>query len=90
LFASSKELTPEQLTEHAKEIGLAGEQFSQCLNSGRNQSAVEKDVQEGHRVGVNSTPTMVVNGKLVTGGASLEFFRKLIEEEIGKAKGEQK
>jgi protein-disulfide isomerase len=59
--------------------------FEQCLNSGTYQAAVQKDVEEGARVGVTGTPAFFINGRLLTGAQPLEGFVRVVEEELARA-----
>ena len=83
---ASEELAPEQLKQRARELGLRGDEFDRCLDGGKYQGDVEKDVQEGKRAGLNTTPSFVINGRLVPGGPPLERFKEIIEEELEKVR----
>ena len=89
LFSSNQDLTPLQLQAYAVEIGLVAEQFQKCLDTGKYQSLVEKSVQDGLSIGVNSTPTLVINGRMTAGGQSVESMKKLIDEELAKKAGQK-
>jgi len=86
LFSGSEELAPEQLKQRARELGLRGDEFDRCLDSGKYQGEVEKDVQEGKKAGLSTTPSFVINGRLIPGGPSLERFKEIIAEELEKVK----
>lgn len=77
-----EDLGPDRLVQHAVELGLNKDQFSQCLNSGKYKASVEKDIEEGKAVGVDSTPAFFINGRISVGGPPLEQFKALIEEEL--------
>jgi protein-disulfide isomerase len=89
LFADSlnrgrKAFTPENLVALAVELGLDGEGFELCLDSRRYSSAVEEDIAEGKRLGVQGTPTFFINDRKIVGAQPYENFRRVIEEELGK------
>jgi protein-disulfide isomerase len=46
---------------------------------------VNKDVEEGIRVGVPVSPTLFINGRLLVGTQPLERFVRVIEEELARA-----
>ncbi len=50
---------------YAEELGLDVSQFKQDLNAGETQKAVMEQKQEGENMGVNSTPTFIVNGDML-------------------------
>jgi protein-disulfide isomerase len=84
LFSSDQEPAPDQMEVYALEMGLDSVQFRQCLDAGKYRSAVEKSIEDGRSIGVNSTPTLVVNGRIIPGGQTTESLSKLIEEELQK------
>jgi protein-disulfide isomerase len=59
--------SPEQPKTDAQEVGLDGSAFEQCLSSGPYQAPVQRDVEEGTRVGALDTRTFFINGGLLTG-----------------------
>jgi predicted DsbA family dithiol-disulfide isomerase len=46
----------DQLTPLAKELGLDGQAFQQCLDSGRTAGRVAEDLKEGMSIGITGTP----------------------------------
>jgi protein-disulfide isomerase len=63
LFRNQSALKPEQLKQYAQVLGLDVAKFGAALDSGRFADAVQRDVNEGERVGVTGTPTFFVNGR---------------------------
>jgi protein-disulfide isomerase len=82
LFANAPKASPEQLKAYAQEAGLDVPAFEQCFNSGTYQAVVQRDMEEGTRVGVTGTPAFFINGRLVSGAQPLESFVRVIEEEL--------
>jgi len=66
------------LPADAQRLGLNVEQFQACLDSGEGMEAVKRDIAEAQRVGVNSTPTYVINGLPVPGGITPALFDDLL------------
>ena len=60
--------------------------FDKCLSSAKYQAAVEKDIEEGRRVGVTGTPAFFINGRLIAGAQPLENFVRVIDEELTRSK----
>ncbi|TSC59860.1 MAG: DSBA oxidoreductase [Parcubacteria group bacterium LiPW_15] len=57
----------------AKDVGLDTAKFGSCIDSNKYASVVSKVVSDAQALGVNSTPTTFVNGKMVvtaTGGSA--------------------
>lgn len=84
LYSSRDELTQDRLEQFGQEIGLSREQFSKCLESGKHQAAVDKDIEDARKAGVDSTPVFIINGKLMVGGLPLEQFKTVIDEELAR------
>ncbi len=92
LFQNAKALSPPQLVEHARAIGLDGPAFDECLASGRHAARVEQSLADGAAAGVRGTPAFVigrtkpgsdvVDGTAVRGDQPLETFRRLIDQAL--------
>lgn len=63
----------------ANELGLQADAFHGCLNSGRYRDQIMKDLQDGLKLGVMSTPTFFVNGRPLVGAQPLVNFQALID-----------
>lgn len=68
----------------ALEIGLNGQTFNQCLDSGKYASEVKKDFDDGVAAGVGGTPTFFINGKSLIGSQPFESFKTIIDQELQK------
>lgn len=86
LYANGAKFTVEELKSAAKEVGLNVEGFDQCFASGKFKGAVQKDLLEGAKLGLNGTPAFFINGRELTGAQPLEAFAAIIDEELGQAK----
>lgn len=64
----------ELFIELATAMGLNQEAFSECLNSGRMETAVLADLQQGMEFGVSGTPAFFINGYLVSGALPYADF----------------
>jgi len=85
LYASTRKNTSEELKVHAEAIGLDVEAFDQCLIGGTRRALVQRDVDEGQRVGVKATPTFFINGRPLVGAQPLERFIQMVDEELNAA-----
>jgi len=86
LMAGGTDASPEKLKEYAKEIELDAGAFEQCLASGKYRAAVQKDVDEGTRLGVNGTPAFFINGRMLSGAQPTDAFAKVIDEELSHSR----
>jgi protein-disulfide isomerase len=81
LFAA-KELSSEFLGELASSLGLGHEKFAECFSAERSRTAVVRDIEAARRYRIDSTPSFLINGKLVKGALPLPEFQSLIEREL--------
>ena len=72
----------ESLKTYAAELGLDSERFAGCLDENRHADRVQQDLQIGRQYGVSSTPTVFINGRIVTGAVPVETFDAIIQEEL--------
>jgi predicted DsbA family dithiol-disulfide isomerase len=79
---SAQDLSPPALGKIASDLGLAPEKFETCLNSEQSRAAIVKDLEAAKLFRIDSTPSFIVNGKLIKGALSFADFRKIIEQEL--------
>lgn len=68
----------EKLKAMGATIGL-GASFAACVDSGKHERAVRDEAVEGQALGVQATPTLIVNGRLVRGAVSMDQLRAIID-----------
>jgi protein-disulfide isomerase len=88
LFASAGSplgFTDGKLKGYAKELGLKGQVFNQCLDSGKHLKKVEGETAIAAFLGARGTPAFFLNGQMVVGAQPFEVFESLIEEALKKA-----
>jgi protein-disulfide isomerase len=76
----------EQLKAAAQAAGLESATFETCLASNKYQAAVQKDIDQGKRLGITGTPTFFVNGRPLVGAQPLDAFIRLIDDELARAR----
>ena len=79
LFAGQSDLGRESLLEYAERVGVGREAFVGCLDAGKFQAEVEKDLGEGRALGVTGTPTFFINGKKYKGAMTIEQMSAIID-----------
>ena len=57
----------------AKNIGLDVDKFTSCYDSGKYADLVKQETQTASSLGIRSTPTIFVNGQLVSGAQPFEY-----------------
>ncbi|HWM87420.1 MAG TPA: thioredoxin domain-containing protein [Kofleriaceae bacterium] len=79
LFASDGPLDRTDLEAMAAELGLDMARFRAALDRRRNAPAVSRDAADAARLGVRATPTFFINGTPISGAASAQAFRAVID-----------
>jgi protein-disulfide isomerase len=80
----SQELEVEALKAQAQRAGVDTEKFDDCLDSGRMEALVKRDLAAGAKAGVSGTPAFFINGVLLSGAQPEEAFRKVIDAELAR------
>lgn len=90
IFDKQGEITPENLKEKvmefAKTKALEPIQLNSCIDTKATLAEVDRSGLEGRALGINSTPTMYVNGRKLVGQAPWAQLKQVIEHEIEYAK----
>jgi protein-disulfide isomerase len=86
LFSNQQALQPEFLKKYAADAGLDAAKFNACLDTAKYSDRVQEQMGIGTGLGVQSTPSLFVNGRLVAGAQPLEVFESIIDEELERAK----
>ena len=84
LFANQKQLEPENLRRYAQELGMDLARFDRDRQDPTLKTRVLDDMAEATQLGVRSTPTFFINGRLVSGAMPFETFATIIDEELAK------
>jgi protein-disulfide isomerase len=79
---ASRNLSPALFDEIAAQLGLGVQKFRDCLNSEQSRTAIVKDIETARLFRIESTPSFVINGKLIKGALSFADFQKIIEREL--------
>ncbi|NOT24815.1 MAG: thioredoxin domain-containing protein [Acidobacteria bacterium] len=85
LFANQQALDVEFLKKYAADAGLDATKFGACMDTAKYGDRVQEQMGIGTRLGVESTPTTFVNGRLVSGAQPYEVFAAIIDEELERA-----
>lgn len=67
------------LKNYATALGLDQEAFDDCFDSRTYRSDVQVDLAEGRELGVNSTPTLIINGQILEGAPTYERLQQIVE-----------
>ncbi len=87
LIRNQTALGTAKLKEYATELGLDRKKFDVALDTGAFAERVQRDLEEGMRLGIDGTPTVFVNGRR-SSDSSYEALKGNIEAALkGVAKG---
>ena len=78
LFRNQSALGVDKLRQYATDLGLDRARFDASLDSGKFAEQVQRDVIDGHKLGINGTPTLFINGKRISDN-SYESMKAAIE-----------
>lgn len=90
LFKYQSSLTMEKIERFAKQLGMNYSKFQKDMQSPAVAAEVKQDKQEGVKAGVNSTPTLYINGRRYFGAKTVDAISTRIEQELaseGDAEG---
>jgi protein-disulfide isomerase/uncharacterized membrane protein len=74
LFEHQPNFTREDLVRYATDLGLDRDKFVACLDSDAPREAIRQDVASGNKLGIDSTPTLYLNGRTVRGALRGDTF----------------
>lgn len=84
IFAQQQTMDVPALKQHAVTLALDTDKFNACLDSGKFAAAISEDMELGTKLGVQSTPTIFINGRPVVGAQPFEYFQAVIDEELAR------
>ncbi|MFQ5988681.1 MAG: thioredoxin domain-containing protein [Candidatus Methylomirabilales bacterium] len=94
LFENSKDLSVPALKRYAEEVGLDGDQFIDCLQTGKYAGKVNQDIAAGRKAGVGGTPSFIIGpsgsgeqitGTILVGARPADTFTQVIDKALQAA-----
>ena len=83
----SSGFSDENLSALAEKADLDVKRFERDYENGSYAELVQKDFREGQRMGVNGTPTFLINDRVLVGLQPVGVFEKAIEGARREAEG---
>ncbi len=83
----SQAYTPRRLEAYAETIGLNLSQFNECVESKQYQEELQTFHVQAVNLGVQSTPTFFINGKMIEGTRSFSVFQQEIDAALAAVEG---
>jgi predicted DsbA family dithiol-disulfide isomerase len=89
LFAAGEDtaFTQEHVFRIAARLGVSTDSLAKCSDSNVVKERVWQKVFQSSRLGIDRTPTIRVNGTVVTGMPTAEALTQLIDAELTRVKG---
>jgi len=78
LFENQDKLDIISLRTYAIDLGVNIEQFNQCLAKNDKKQDILSDIEDGKKLGVQGTPTFVINSKLYPGVQKIDKLKAVI------------
>jgi protein-disulfide isomerase len=69
LMRNQSALSIDKLKAYASELALDRLRFDSALESGKFAEMVQRDIEDGMKLGINATPTLFINGRRVSAGS---------------------
>jgi protein-disulfide isomerase len=82
LFSDEYGLGRDAYTKYATDLGLDTSAFETCLDSGKFDDFLQKDMDFSMNLGIRSTPTFFINGLAVVGAQPIDVFKQVIDKEL--------
>jgi protein-disulfide isomerase len=82
LFDAQYGLGRSAYEQYGSELGLDMAAFTSCLDDQRYQAEVDADSSDAARLGLSSTPTFIINGRVLVGALPYADFKQVIDEEL--------
>lgn len=84
LFEKAPELDRPSLDELAKELGLDMPRFKKAMDEETHLPELQENLDRVHDLDIWSTPTTIINGRVVKGAQPYENYKKIIDEALSQ------
>ncbi|MGH9395349.1 MAG: thioredoxin domain-containing protein [Terriglobia bacterium] len=83
--AIKEQTVRQQLLDFGAQAGIDRDKLAACYDAKGTLPVIRQDYIEGQKLGVNSTPTFFINGKMESGALPPADFFKVIDEALARA-----
>jgi protein-disulfide isomerase len=83
LIKRSPKLDRDSLIAYARDLGLDVKKFTESLDAKKHAAEIERDKKLAVDMDLYNTPTFFINGIKVVGERPFEYFKKIIDKEMG-------
>jgi protein-disulfide isomerase len=82
IYDHASSISVPDLKKYARELGMDGQQFDQCLDSGQNKAKVDQNLEQAYRLGFPGTPGFLVNEQKLPGPPMYATLKGIIDEAL--------
>jgi RNA polymerase sigma factor (sigma-70 family) len=86
MIANQEDLSRDAIVGYAQQAGLDAGKLGKALDQHTYAKALEDEMDAAKEIGVQATPTFLVNGQEVRGAVPAEAFRQVIDEALAAVK----
>jgi protein-disulfide isomerase len=73
------------LAGYAKELGLDQDAWEQCFDDKKHLPRIQASMAEGNKLRVSSTPTFIINGKMISSAITYDRLKALVDSAAATA-----
>ncbi|MBL9039821.1 MAG: thioredoxin domain-containing protein, partial [Archangium sp.] len=85
MFANQTALEDANLEQYAKDIGLDVTKWKADMGTPKIAQQIDQEQKLAQSIGATGTPAFFINGRKLSGAQPIDNFKRLIDEELGKA-----
>lgn len=86
ILANQSAFTKASLKALGQQVqGMDQNQYAQCVDTEKYRSKVEQDSNQASSLGITSTPTILINNRMILGAQDYSVFKAAIEQALGEA-----
>ncbi len=85
LFEKAPELDRPALDELAQQLGLDMDRYKKAMDEQTHLPELQENLDRIHELDIWSTPTTIINGRVIKGAQPYENYKKIIDEALGKS-----
>jgi protein-disulfide isomerase len=86
-IVKGKGLDVPNLKDVARGLKLDSAQFNRCLDSGEKAGIIKSSLAEAQGLGMQGTPSYLINGRFLSGMLTFEELRAIVDDELAGAAG---
>jgi protein-disulfide isomerase len=82
LYENAQGFMDAKLIEYAGKLGLDVKKFDSCFVEGELKGKVQRSWDTGYLENVRTTPTLIINGRIIVGPTSFEGLSRVVDESL--------